>query len=404
MAGLGPFEPKPRLAAGVSGGPDSMALALLADAWVRERGGALLALIVDHGLRPEAAAEAADSAGRLGERGIAARVLRLTDLGRGAALAQRARDARFEALARACASEGILDLLLGHHAADQAETVLIRELGGSGPAGLAGMAPLVEQRCLRILRPLLAVSPVRLRTFLEAEGASWADDPSNHDQAALRPRLRLQRRDRDGTGSATMSLVAAAAAAGRQRAQQDEATAAELAEHAMFMPTGYAALNGQVSARALGALIQTISGAIYPPATQSVARLAVMMKPATLAGVRIMRGGRLGVDWLLVREAPAPAIPAVAGAVWDGRFRLVASAGLPDGTMLGALGSDATRFRRHSRLPAAVLRTLPALRRNGELRAVPHLGYPDRKACEAIELLFSPSRPAVAAPYRFGDA
>ena len=50
---LGPFEPSPRIAAGVSGGADSMALALLADAWARERGGSLLALVVDHGLRAE---------------------------------------------------------------------------------------------------------------------------------------------------------------------------------------------------------------------------------------------------------------------------------------------------------------------------------------------------------------
>ena len=53
MTALGPFEPAPRIAAGVSGGADSMALALLADAWARERGGSLLALIVDHGLRAE---------------------------------------------------------------------------------------------------------------------------------------------------------------------------------------------------------------------------------------------------------------------------------------------------------------------------------------------------------------
>ncbi len=191
MTGLEPFEPAPKLAAGVSGGPDSMALALLADAWARDRGGRLLALVVDHGLRPEASAEAADSAARLRDRGIAARVLRLDDLPRGAALAQRARDARFSVLADACASEGILHLLLGHHAADQAETVLIRELGGSGPAGLAGMAPLAEQRSLRILRPLLEVPPVRLRKFLAAEGTGWVEDPSNRDQTALRPRLRL---------------------------------------------------------------------------------------------------------------------------------------------------------------------------------------------------------------------
>src|SRR6202034_3599382 len=108
MAGLGPFEQSPRLAAGVSGGADSMALALLADAWARERGGTLLALIVDHGLRRESGAEAAGVAARLGARGIAARVLTIRGLARGSALAERARVARFHILVAACAGEGIL--------------------------------------------------------------------------------------------------------------------------------------------------------------------------------------------------------------------------------------------------------------------------------------------------------
>ena len=70
---LGPFERHPSLAVAVSGGPDSMALALLARAWAGTRGGEVLALIVDHGLRPEAAAEAAQVAAQLGAAGICRR-------------------------------------------------------------------------------------------------------------------------------------------------------------------------------------------------------------------------------------------------------------------------------------------------------------------------------------------
>ncbi|HET9020133.1 MAG TPA: ATP-binding protein, partial [Acetobacteraceae bacterium] len=77
---LGPFEPRSRLAVAVSGGADSLALALLADAWARGRGGEVRALIVDLGLRPGAAAEAALTRTRLATRGIGARVLTLTGL------------------------------------------------------------------------------------------------------------------------------------------------------------------------------------------------------------------------------------------------------------------------------------------------------------------------------------
>ena len=407
MAALAPFEPAPRLAAGVSGGADSMALALLADAWARERGGTLLALIVDHGLRRESGAEAAGVAARLGARGIAARVLTVPGLARGSALAERARVARFRVLVAACAGEGIPHLLLGHHAADQAETVLIRALGGSGSAGMAGMAPLVEIGGLRILRPLLAVAPVELRTVVASAGATWVEDPSNFDPVALRPRLRRLRRDRDGEGAATAALVAAAASSGRQRADDEATIAAGLAERVSLRPEGFGVLSeGPIEPRALAALLQTIAGAPYPPPTNSIAALAVAPRAATLAGVRLLPAGRQGAGLLVVREAAAmaPPVPALAGAVWDGRFRLGASACVPAGAMLGALGVDAARLRRRSSLPSVVLQTLPAIRLGTTLLAVPHLLYPDPEACAGFPMIFNPPRPAGAASFLVSNA
>jgi len=245
-----------------------------------------------------------------------------------------------------------------------------------------------------------------LRGMLQSAGITWVEDPSNADRTALRPRLRLLRRDSAGMGSATGALVAAAFAAARQRADRELAVADELAEHVSLRPEGFALLGGPLSAAALAALVQTIAGAPFPSATQSMARLAAALTPATLAGVRLLRAGRLGAEWLMVREASAMAAPVAAapGAVWDGRFRLVAAANVPEDATLGAVGDDAARLRRVSPLPAAVLRTLPAVRVASVLLAVPHLLYPDRKACEGVPVIFAPPRPAAAAPYRFGDA
>ena len=409
MASLGPFEAAPLLAAGVSGGPDSVALALLANLWVRARCGSLLALIVDHQLREVSSSEAAETAARLAGRGIAARVLKISGLARGPALAQRARAARFDALTEACARESIMHLLLGHHALDQAETVLIRSLGGSGPSGLAGIAALVETPSVRILRPLLAFPPERLRATLVAAGVEWVEDPSNSDPAALRPRLRLARRDCSGRGSSTVALAAAAAASALQRADADRKAASILADRASTRPEGYCLLSDGVSGsdrgidpHALAALLQTIAGAPYPPPTASVASLAAAPRPATLAGVRLLSAGRLGSGLLVVREAAAmaPPVAAVPGAVWDGRFRLTAEAWVPPGATLGALGVDAARLREASDLPAAVLQTLPAIRFEGTLLAVPHLLYPDAQACNLVPLVFSPPHPAAGAPFR----
>ena len=317
LSRLGPFEPAPRLAAAVSGGADSMALALLAADWVHARSGSLLALVVDHGLRAESAAEASLTVQRLHARHIPARLLHLTGLTRGPALAERARIARYAALYEACRFDGRLHLLVGHHASDQAETVLIRRQGGSGLSGLAAMPALVERHDLRLLRPLLAVAPGQLRDFLRAEGMAWVEDPSNRDLRALRPRLRAELGDPDGSTAATHALTDSAHAAGLARTERERGSATVLARRVTFYPQGFAHLSpGPIEPVALAALIQAISGAAYPPPTMNVAELAGTPHAATLAGVRFMPAGRLGDGWLVVREAAAlaPPAPAISGA------------------------------------------------------------------------------------------
>lgn len=403
MARLGPFEPEPRLAVALSGGADSTALLLLATAWACDRGGRVAALIVDHGLRPEAAAEASAAAAAASTLGAVPSILRLTELAPGPGLAHRARDARYAALSDACAACGIVHLLLGHHAADQAETVLVRSLGQSGPEGMAGMAALVERDGTRILRPLLGVAPGRLRATLRAAGFGWSEDPSNADAAMLRPRLRAMRRDAGGTGPATRALVEAARVQGQARARREQARAASLAAAGVSLrPEGFAHLPGAALAPpALAALIRAVSGARYPPDAEAVERLAASLRPATLAGVELRPAGRFGPGFLLLREAAAMAGPvaAVPGAVWDGRFRLAWSAAGTHGMTIGAVGAAAAGLRRLSALPAAVLRTLPGLWAAERLVAVPAIGYPDSRQWPVSMLCFSPPEPVAGAPF-----
>jgi tRNA(Ile)-lysidine synthase len=363
---LGPFEPAPRLAVAVSGGADSLALALLANAWARRRGGDVLALIVDHGLRPESGAEAALTAGRLAGRGIASRLLPLAGLRPGPALAARARAARYAALEQATAEAGRIHLLLGHHAADQAETLAMRMLAGSLAAGRAAMPAITESARVRLLRPLLRVPPARLRATLRAAGLAWVEDPSNANPAAQRSRLRALRRDRDGIGPATRAAVEAAAASGAARAWEERGLAAVLAARARLHPEGIAVLApGPWPPAAFAALLRTIAGAEWPPPPDRVAALAARPRPGTLGGARLLPAGRRGPGgWLLIREAAAmaPAVPAADGAFWDGRFRLRTPAAPPPGLRLGPLGSAmAARLGRMAAWPAAALATLPAL-------------------------------------------
>jgi tRNA(Ile)-lysidine synthase len=394
MAALGPFGPAPRLAAGVSGGPHSLALALLADRWARRRGGDVLALVADHGLRPGSAAEAAHVAGMLAGRGISVQVLRL-GLAPGAAMQERARDARLAQLSAAAAAAGRPWLLLGHHRGDQAETLLFRALRGSLPGGLAAMAPVRDAGPALLLRPLLGVAPAALEAVLRDAGIVPVRDPSNDDPRFARVRLRRALADPAGTGPGIAALAAAAGAFGERRARAEAALVARLAEAAEIRPEGYARLRpaalGQdaVAVAALAALAAVIGGASFRPARARAAAL-LAAGGGTLAGAWL-RPAAAG-SWLLLRDPGAIGGPvgALHGARWDGRFRVMGAGRA--GWQVGALGAGAAALRGVSGLPAAVLQCMPAIRDpNGVLAAVPGMDYPSSGACAPFLVAFAPA-------------
>ena len=397
MRGLGPFEPRPVLGVAVSGGADSMALAILARDWALRCDGSIHALVVDHGLRPASADEARITMVRLTRHGIPAQLLRLADLRHGPALAERARTMRYKVLHEACRQKGLLHLLLGHHAADQVETLAMRVLRGSQTHGLAAMAALVETAGLRLLRPLLGIDPAQIRNFLVANGVEWVEDPSNRDMRATRPRLRhhLAGHASDDTG-----LLRAMAAVGRMRSGEEAALARELACRAEIRPEGFALLApGRIGAAALSSLIRAIGGALYAPSAAKILELAAKPRPATVAGVRMMTMGRFGDAILMVREEASIMEPVEAriGMVWDNRFRLIGRRPLPAGATIGKLGTDAAQFRSVSDLPSTVLRTLPAVRFGGSVAAVPHLSYAANGSEMGMTFLFTPPRPVAGA-------
>ena len=382
MAPLGPFAAGRPVIAAVSGGADSMALAFLASRW-----GQVTAVIVDHGLRAAAAAESALTAERLSRLGIAATILH-AGLSAGPAAAERARDARYRLLLQACRDTGCPDLLVAHHSFDQAETVRMRADAGSLSAGLAGMASIAYRGEARLLRPLLSVPPSRLRATLRAAGIEWIEDPTNQDQRTLRARLRAEM-----DSAALERALAVARSNGLERAENEARFATELAS-VQFHPAGFASIAGTLSEAALSAVIWTISGRRYPPPRSA---LAAGLATRSAHGVLLRPAGRMA-GTLLTREpaAVAPPIAAMPGVIWDGRFRVAAA---PSGSSIGALGDDAARIGRRSALPSMVRRALPALRRGGEIVAVPHLGFPDASSCRSVSLWLNPPRPAAGAAF-----
>ena len=250
METFAPFENAPRLAVAVSGGADSLSLCFLARDWTAARGGRVTALTVDHGLRPESAEEARQVAACMARHGIEHKVLSWLGEKPGTRLQEAARAARYRLMCGWCRDNAILHLLLGHHADDQAETVLYRLIRGSGLDGLTGMSAVTDSAEVRLLRPLLGCRAADLRRFLRSYGEVWVDDPSNQDARFVRTHLRAMRASLDAAGLRQPVLLAAAARMAAARTAMQASVVALLARCCRVHPMGFARLDRAVMAAA----------------------------------------------------------------------------------------------------------------------------------------------------------
>ncbi len=212
----------------VSGGPDSLALLLLAHEALP---GAIAVCSIDHGLRPEAAGEVALVERIAGERSIPFTQLAVA-LAPGNLQAQ-ARAARYAALARWAEDKGLGAVATAHHADDQAETLLMRLNRGSGLSGLAGVRSrsTIAESEITLLRPLLSWRKAELAAMVAAAGITPAADPSNTNPAFDRARLRAQLAEADWLDPVALATSAAHLAEGWQALEWY----AELDWHEMVM-------------------------------------------------------------------------------------------------------------------------------------------------------------------------
>ncbi|QCO16430.1 tRNA lysidine(34) synthetase TilS [Azospirillum brasilense] len=396
MDRLGGFETRPRVAVGVSGGADSLGLALLAQRWAAERGGDVLALIVDHGLRAESAAEAARVGGWLQARGIAHAVLRWDGEKPATGIQEAARAARHRLLAEHCRQEGILHLALAHHRDDQAETVLLRFARGSGIDGLAGMAAVRAAGAVRVIRPLLDLSHGRMVATCRAFGQEWIEDPSNRNPRFARARLRAAGEALVAEGLDTPRLADLARRAARARNALEAGTAALLAEAVEMYPEGWLRLDPkplleaaeELGLRALARCIAATGGGAYPPKDEAVERLFAEIADSgfrgrTLGGCRIVpRRGRLVIAREPVGVTERLDLTPGGEVWWDRRFAVRLGVGAGGSLTVGKLGQEGWQRVRSASpdsgrigLPEPVRETLPALWDGNGLVAAPHLGF-----------------------------
>ena len=316
-------------------------------------------LTVDHGLRPDAAAEAGLVAAACAEAGLPHHILPADVPICGGDVQQKARQVRYRLMGDWCAANGAEALAAAHHLDDQAETVLMRLARGSDINGLCGMAP--------SRRPVLAgAGPVLLRPFLDRRGAGLknlakqagfqtAADPSNADRRFERVRWRQALPQLSQCGLSAPALAALAQDMQRLRQAMDARLAAWLAEHGTWHDYGvlcldraaYLTLDASLQRRLMAAFVRHFGGAAHPAKQARLAAFAA--RPAgKAAGAATLGGAHL--RWrsktvFLGREAAAAPCTAVSATpqIWDNRFRVSAARQGPNVAPLGADGVAAVK-------------------------------------------------------------
>jgi tRNA(Ile)-lysidine synthase len=288
-----------RLGLAVSGGPDSLALLLLAHAAIPGR---FAVATVNHRLRPEAAAECALVERACAERSIPCTVLAVT-VATGNLQAE-ARAARYAALAQWAEREGLTALVTAHHADDQAETLVMRLNRGSGLTGLAGVRPrrVVPGAGLALLRPLLGWRHAELAAIVAGAGLEPAQDPSNADDAYDRVRIRKALAKADW-----LDAEAVAASAGHL-ADADEAIGWIVErvwdEAVIVAEGGIRYLPGEPRAVALRIVTRIVEGFGGSPRGGAIARLVADLDNGTGGNVAGVAASVEDGAWLFRPESP----------------------------------------------------------------------------------------------------
>jgi tRNA(Ile)-lysidine synthase len=370
-----------RLGVAVSGGGDSMALLHLLGACAADHGVTLEAATVDHGLRPEAAAEAALVAETCAGLGIRHETLQWQDWRGQGNLQAEARGARYRLLARWAMRRNLDAVALGHTMDDQAETFLMRLVREAGVDGLAAMDRRFRRDGATFWRPALMLERAELRGFLTRHGLAWREDPTNDDAAFDRVKARRALAALAPLGLDVHRLTGVAVNMAAARTALEQTTfetarriAREQAGDVVIDRDGYLAAPWEIQRRLLASALVWVSGADYAPRRDALGALDAAIlrgRTHTLAGCLLVvdkANLRIAREFNAVKD-----LVAEQDHLWDARWRIE---GPGAGLTIRALGEavkDCPDWRNIG-LPRASLMASPSLWDGDRLVAAPVAG------------------------------
>ncbi len=184
------FEKKPSVAVAVSGGPDSMSLLFLVNAFIKYKNGNILALIVDHRIRKNSKEEAKYISTYLDNNNIKSQILSVHKDDVSKKNMSEARNNRYNLLTDFCIKNNILHLFVAHQKNDNLETFLNRKIAGSDFYGLKSMSEFSLYNKVCIIRPLLNFSKKTLLDYNMKNKIQYINDPTNLNLDYTRPQIR----------------------------------------------------------------------------------------------------------------------------------------------------------------------------------------------------------------------
>ena len=387
-----PLASLDRLLLAVSGGGDSLALMVLCHEWQARHSLPLILHVasVDHGLRPASGSECAFVSKVAAELGLLHATLSWRGDKPSANLQAEARAARLALLADHARSVGCSHIALAHHRDDQAETLIMRLLRGSGVTGLAAMRRTRAFDGLTLHRPLLDLPKARLIASLEARGRGWVEDPSNQSADYLRVRVRTLLPDLAMEGCDSARLAATAHRLNRADRALDAVTAtlfqtimrAEPGRALSFALAGFDKQEEEFRLRLLQQALVHVAGPAYPPREERLLALdAALVGRAGSIGKRTLGGCcfefRQGRVWIYRELGRSPLVLALRPGEdvdWMGLYSITAWA--EDSLCLRALGEDGRALLAQQgltlssgqgeHLPHALIEALPSIWREGQ--------------------------------------